>query len=212
MSVTSPASFRVRRIAGRSAGLRSIRGTILEASHEPERGASVRAGRESEAAEAVAVAERTAVAVSRGLSAGSTRPRIETPSNSPQGVLMGGSLGTSLAEWSIACELTLLAGAAPGTWVARGSWSAWCGPSDARRQAPHKHPGDPVRTTLSPTLDIIFKLLFEARESREALISLLTAVLRPARPIVEVRVLNPGIRGDRVDDKFIVLDILGAAR
>lgn len=65
-----------------------------------------------------------------------------------------------------------------------------------------------MRTTLDPTLDIVFKMLFEARESRDSLISLLTAVLRPPRPIREVRVLNPGIRGERVDDKFIVLDIL----
>ncbi len=65
-----------------------------------------------------------------------------------------------------------------------------------------------MRTTLDPTLDIVFKLLFSAPESREALTSLLTAVLRPARPISEVRVLNPWIPGTRVDDKGVVLDIL----
>ncbi len=41
-----------------------------------------------------------------------------------------------------------------------------------------------MRTTLDPTLDIVFKLLFGASESHEALISLLTAVLRPARPML----------------------------
>lgn len=44
-----------------------------------------------------------------------------------------------------------------------------------------------MRTTLDLTLDIVFKLLFEARESREALISLLTAVLRPVVSVLFLR-------------------------
>ena len=36
-----------------------------------------------------------------------------------------------------------------------------------------------MRTRLDPTLDIVFKMLFGSRAGREALIDLLTAVLRP---------------------------------
>ena len=65
-----------------------------------------------------------------------------------------------------------------------------------------------MRTTLDPTLDIVFKLLFGSRANREALISLLTAVLRPPVPISEVQVLNPEVGREQVDDKGIVLDLL----
>jgi len=65
-----------------------------------------------------------------------------------------------------------------------------------------------MRTTLDPTLDIVFKLLFALRANREALVSLLTAVLRPPVPIAEVHVLNPEINREQVDDKGIVLDLL----
>ena len=64
-----------------------------------------------------------------------------------------------------------------------------------------------MRSTLDPTLDIVFKMLFAAPGSRDTLIALLTAVLRPASPISQIQVLNPEITRDQVDDKGIALDI-----
>jgi predicted transposase/invertase (TIGR01784 family) len=61
---------------------------------------------------------------------------------------------------------------------------------------------------LSPKLDVNFKRMFAAEQSRDVLISLLTAVLRPAKPIVEVTVINPELPVDMLDDKSIVLDVL----
>jgi predicted transposase/invertase (TIGR01784 family) len=61
---------------------------------------------------------------------------------------------------------------------------------------------------LSPQLDLNFKKMFAAARNRDVLISLLTAVLRPAKPIVEATVLNPELPGDALDDKNIVLDVL----
>ena len=61
---------------------------------------------------------------------------------------------------------------------------------------------------LDPKLDVVFKLLFAAEQSRDILISLLSAVLRPTRPIVEVTVLNPELPVGALDDKNIVLDVL----
>jgi len=65
-----------------------------------------------------------------------------------------------------------------------------------------------MRTRLDPTLDIVFKMLFGSQAGREALIDLLTAVLRPPRPITDVRVLNPEVGREQVGDKGIVLDLL----
>jgi len=48
---------------------------------------------------------------------------------------------------------------------------------------------------LDPTLDIVFTLLLGSPETKDCLIALLTAVLKPASPITDVEVLNPG--GDR---------------
>jgi predicted transposase/invertase (TIGR01784 family) len=62
---------------------------------------------------------------------------------------------------------------------------------------------------LAPALDVVFKLLFTRdADSREALVSLLTAVLRPPQPITEIEVLNPTIGAGEIADKDIVLDIL----
>ncbi|MBI2373596.1 MAG: PD-(D/E)XK nuclease family transposase, partial [Deltaproteobacteria bacterium] len=47
-----------------------------------------------------------------------------------------------------------------------------------------------MRSTLDPTLDVVFKMLFAAPENRDILIALLTAVLRPASPIRSVEVRN----------------------
>lgn len=62
---------------------------------------------------------------------------------------------------------------------------------------------------LDPKLDVVFKLLFtrDHPDSREALIGLLTAVLRPSSLLTSVEVLNPEIGKAAVDDKGIVLDI-----
>jgi predicted transposase/invertase (TIGR01784 family) len=64
-----------------------------------------------------------------------------------------------------------------------------------------------VRSSLDPTDDFVFKLLFEAPEARDILAALLTAVLHPTSPIAVVDVLNPGIPPDVVQDKSIVLDL-----
>ena len=62
---------------------------------------------------------------------------------------------------------------------------------------------------LDPKLDIVFKLLFtrDHPDSREALLGLLTAVVRPASPLTSVEVLNPEVGRAAVDDKSVVLDI-----
>lgn len=61
---------------------------------------------------------------------------------------------------------------------------------------------------LDPTLDVVFKLLFTRHDdAHEALIGLLTAVLRPAQPIASVEILDPAVGLDDVDDKSIVLDV-----
>ena len=60
---------------------------------------------------------------------------------------------------------------------------------------------------LPPTLDIVFKRLFSAKENEKLLISLLTAVLVPESPIEEVEVLNPALPEDWATSKSIVMDI-----
>jgi len=65
-----------------------------------------------------------------------------------------------------------------------------------------------VRSTLDPTLDLVFKKLFAHPQNRAALISLLTAVLRPSQPITDVYVEDPEVRPEQVGDKNIYLDIL----
>jgi predicted transposase/invertase (TIGR01784 family) len=64
-----------------------------------------------------------------------------------------------------------------------------------------------MRTTLDPKLDVVFKLLFADEQNRELLVSLLTAVLEPRQPIVDVVVLNPDTPKDTVVDKGAVLDV-----
>ncbi len=65
-----------------------------------------------------------------------------------------------------------------------------------------------MRSTLDPTLDVVFKMLFANPRSKDCLIALLNAVLKPQSPIVEVTVLNPNIPKQDVRDKGIVLDVL----
>ncbi len=65
-----------------------------------------------------------------------------------------------------------------------------------------------TRTTLDPKLDVVFKMLFARPANKRLLISLLTAFLEPASPIVDVEVLNPEVTKETVQDKGTVLDIL----
>jgi len=60
---------------------------------------------------------------------------------------------------------------------------------------------------LSPTLDVVFKMLFASKRGRQALIGLLNAILKPASKITSVEVLNPQIPKLLVEDKGTVLDI-----
>ncbi len=64
-----------------------------------------------------------------------------------------------------------------------------------------------TRTTLDPKLDVIFKILFAHPEGTDILISLLTAVLQPPRPITSVHIRNPEIPKAAALDKGIILDI-----
>jgi predicted transposase/invertase (TIGR01784 family) len=64
-----------------------------------------------------------------------------------------------------------------------------------------------MRPTLDPKLDIVFKLLFAAERNRHCLIALLTAVLKPATPILSVTVLNAETRRETVVNKGAILDL-----
>ena len=59
-----------------------------------------------------------------------------------------------------------------------------------------------------PTNDVVFKLLFSKPENSELLISFLTAVLKPARPIQSVQILNPELPKDTAVNKTIILDVM----
>ncbi|HEY6728106.1 MAG TPA: Rpn family recombination-promoting nuclease/putative transposase, partial [Polyangiaceae bacterium] len=65
-----------------------------------------------------------------------------------------------------------------------------------------------MRTTLDPKQDVVFKLLFARASNKRLLIALLTAILEPASPIVDVEVLNPEVTKEWVEEKGTVLDIL----
>jgi predicted transposase/invertase (TIGR01784 family) len=60
---------------------------------------------------------------------------------------------------------------------------------------------------LDPKLDVVFKILFADPNNRDLLLSLLSAVLRPSKPIVGAEVLNPELPKDLAADKGIVLDL-----
>jgi predicted transposase/invertase (TIGR01784 family) len=65
-----------------------------------------------------------------------------------------------------------------------------------------------VRSTLDPTQDLVFKLLFASPDGEGALRSLLKAILGPEHPFERVQVLNPEVLPETVDDKSAVLDLL----
>jgi predicted transposase/invertase (TIGR01784 family) len=68
------------------------------------------------------------------------------------------------------------------------------------------------RRTLDPKLDVVFKLLFADERNQRLLISLLTAVLEPDQPIVNVVVLNPETPKETVIDKGAILDVRAQLR
>lgn len=65
-----------------------------------------------------------------------------------------------------------------------------------------------TRHTLDPKLDVVFKLLFAKPSNKRLLISLLTAILEPASPIVDVEVLDPEVAKESVAAKGTMLDLL----
>jgi len=67
---------------------------------------------------------------------------------------------------------------------------------------------DQASSTLGPTNDIIFKLLFGSEKRKRVLISLLTSILKPSRPIVDVTIKNPIGELTDLNDKTIVMDVL----
>jgi len=64
---------------------------------------------------------------------------------------------------------------------------------------------------LNPTIDVVFKLLLGSPETKECLIALLTAILRPASPIADVEVVNPEIAKENIDDKGMLASIHSTA-
>ncbi len=66
----------------------------------------------------------------------------------------------------------------------------------------------PIRTTLDPKSDVVFKLLFAAEENRDILVSLLSSVFQPEQEIQGVTVRNPEVRKQEVTDKGVYLDLL----
>jgi len=58
------------------------------------------------------------------------------------------------------------------------------------------------------TQDLVFKIFFSKKEHEKFLISFLTAILKPEKPILSVKVLNPQIPQDAIHDKTIILDLL----
>ena len=68
--------------------------------------------------------------------------------------------------------------------------------------------GKSPRSTLDPTLDIVFRMLFSSAEGRDSLRALLTAVLRPKVPITNVEILNPELPREHVGARGVILDLL----
>jgi len=66
----------------------------------------------------------------------------------------------------------------------------------------------PDEPLLSPTIDLVFKLLFGDEERKPVLISLLSAILQPESPIVDVVLCDKDIPSHALTDKASVLDIL----
>jgi predicted transposase/invertase (TIGR01784 family) len=65
-----------------------------------------------------------------------------------------------------------------------------------------------MQRLLSPTLDVVFKVLFADPGNRDLLVSLLEAVLRPPAPISDITIENPELPNELVDDRGARLDLL----
>lgn len=61
---------------------------------------------------------------------------------------------------------------------------------------------------IDPRVDFATKLMLGSPDHPAVTIHFLNSMLRPAVPIVEVKILNPLVGKDRSEDKVIVLDIL----
>ena len=61
---------------------------------------------------------------------------------------------------------------------------------------------------LDPKNDAVFKMLFAKKGNEDILISLITAIINPESPISSVKILNPEIPKNHIDDKGTLLDIL----
>ncbi|MBF0441591.1 MAG: Rpn family recombination-promoting nuclease/putative transposase [Oligoflexales bacterium] len=61
---------------------------------------------------------------------------------------------------------------------------------------------------LDPKLDVVFKMLFAQPHSKEGLMDIITAVIDPVSPILELEVLNPTLPKENIEEKGVVLDIL----
>lgn len=65
----------------------------------------------------------------------------------------------------------------------------------------------PLRTTLDPRLDVVFKLLFGHPDRKDILISLISAVLSPPKPITSLLLRYDEIKEEKVDDAGATFDI-----
>ena len=60
---------------------------------------------------------------------------------------------------------------------------------------------------MKPSLDFVFKRLFEAEESKDSLISLLNAIIKSYSPIKNIELKSPDLEKQHILDKFCRLDI-----
>ena len=61
---------------------------------------------------------------------------------------------------------------------------------------------------LSPTIDIVFKMLLTRKNSGPLLLDLVNTIIKPKNPFVSLEVMNPEIPLEDTDHKEIALDIL----
>ncbi len=64
-----------------------------------------------------------------------------------------------------------------------------------------------MQSLLDPKNDVVFKMLFTRKQHHQLLHSLLTSVLNPVEPIVELEILNPDLPKNIVGDRSVILDI-----
>ena len=61
---------------------------------------------------------------------------------------------------------------------------------------------------ISPRVDLVFQRIFGAPGSEPLLIDLLNSVLRPPRPIVEVRLLHPVLSPEQHEGRALIVDLV----